>query len=151
MAKTSTTLAGPIGPSDWLVGIANKAALNAGDNIVVGTETMKALVVGPAGAPAVVYRGARGTNGQAAAGGATLTYGPPTDWGAGVGVASIPLEFEEEAAREIAEEDAEKQHDRVAKLAEKKAAEKKAADEKAAKAAADAAKAAEAKPTPTHR
>jgi hypothetical protein len=159
MAKTVTTLAGPIGPSDWLIGITNKAALNAGDNIVVGTETMRALVVGAPGAAAVVYRGARGTNGQAAAGAATLTYGPPTDWGASVGVTSLPMEFEEEAAREIDGEEAEKRQERIEKLAEKKAAEKKAADEKLAKAAAEAAKDAakdaakgnDVKPPATHR
>lgn len=136
MAKTTTTLAGAISASDWLVGVANKAALNPGDNIVVGTETMRALYVDrAAGTPVVVFRGSRGTNGQAAAGGAALNYGPPTDWGPGIGVAMVPMEFEAEAAAEISAEDAEKLQERIEKLAEKKAAEKKAADEKAANAA----------------
>jgi hypothetical protein len=147
MAQTTTTLAGAIGPGDSLITIADKAvAMRPGDNITVGTESMKAIVVDAgSGKPVVVYRGARGTNGQPAAGGATLKYGQPSDFGAGVGVAMAPLEFEAEAAVDIAVEDAEKHDERVKKLAEKKAAEKKAADEKAAKAAADAAKAAEAK------
>jgi len=141
MAKTSTTLAAAIGPSDWVVNTANNAALRPGDNIVVGTETMRALVV-DVNAGAIVYRGARGTNGQAAAGGATLTYGPPTDWGASVGVASFPQDFETEAAGEIAAEDAEKLAERVEKKRvelQKKAAEKAAADAKAAEAAEKAA------------
>ena len=88
MAKTSTTVSGPITSSDWLVSLANKAALRPGDNIVVGTETMRVLAVDPAtGVPSMVFRGARGTNGQAAAAGATANYGPPTDWAPGVGVA----------------------------------------------------------------
>jgi hypothetical protein len=141
MAKTSTTLAGAIGPSDVLVNTANNAALRPGDNIVVGTETMKALVVDTA-IGALVYRGARGTAGQAAAGGATLTYGPPADWGPGIGVTSLPMEFEPEAAREVAAEDAEKLAERVEKKRKElvaKAAEKAAADAKAAEAAEKAA------------
>lgn len=99
MAKTSTTLAGAISQSDWLINVTNKAALRAGDSIVVGTESMRALVVDPsAGVPTVVFRGSRGTNGQAAAGGATLTYGPPSDWGVGVGVTIVADLTETEAA-----------------------------------------------------
>jgi hypothetical protein len=127
MAKTSTTLAGAIGPSDWLIGVANKAALNPGDNIVVGTETMKTLIVGAAGAPAVVYRGARGTNGQAAAGGAVLSYGPPTDWGVSVGVSSV---LPEGVAAELAAEDAKELEERIEKAEKKVAAASKSADTK---------------------
>jgi hypothetical protein len=132
MAKTTTALAGAIAPGDWLINLVNPAALRAGDNIVVGTETMRALVVTPS-LPVVVYRGARGTNGQAAANAAVATYGPPPDWGVSVGVTRMGLtEFEAEAEAEIAAEEAEKRHERVEKLAEKKAAEKKAVDDKAA-------------------
>lgn len=141
MAKTTTTLAGAIGPSDTQISTANNAAMRTGDNIVVGTETMRALVVDPA-IGATVFRGSRGTAGQAASAGATLNYGPPTDWGAGVGVTMLPMEFEKEAAADVAAEDAEKLAERVEKKRkelEKKAAEEAEKQQKAAdKAAADA-------------
>lgn len=133
MAKTTTTLAAAIGPSDWIVNTANNAAMRPGDNIVVGTETMRALVVDP-NAGAIVFRGSRGTAGQAAAGGATVNYGPPTDWGVGAGVTMFAAEFEAEAKGEVAAEDDEKLNERI----EKKRVElaKKAADEAAARAKA---------------
>lgn len=158
MAKTSTTLSGAIAAGDSLVNVASKAAMRAGDNIVIGTETMKVLVADPVN-PAVVYRGHRGTNGQAAAAGATVNYGPPSDWGPGVGVAMVPQAFEAEAKAEVAAEDAKELADRVEKKRlelEKKATEKAAADAKAAektaadKDKADKDKAAEPKPA-AHR
>lgn len=148
MAKTATTLAGAIGTSDWIVNTANNAAMRPGDNIVVGTapnqESMKALVVDP-NVGAIVYRGNRGTAALAAAAGATVSYGPPTDWGAGVGltagVTRTAEPFEAEARSEVAAEDEEKQGERVEK--KRKDLEKKSADE--AKTAADARAAADAK------
>jgi nucleoid-associated protein YgaU len=136
MAKTTTTLAGGITSSDWLVNVANKTALRAGDNIVVGTETMKVLVADPA-TPAIVYRGHRGTNGQAAATGAAANYGPPSDWGAGVGVLMTGVEpFLAEIEAERAAEDvkeAEARAEKAAKEAAKEAEKAAAAAEKAAK------------------
>lgn len=88
MAKTVTALAGAITANDWIVNVVNKAALRAGDNLVVGNESMKVLVADPA-LPAIVYRGNRGTAGLAAADGATATYGPPPDWGVSVGVTML--------------------------------------------------------------
>jgi hypothetical protein len=91
MATTSTTLSGTVTASDWLIAVANMANLKPGDNIVCQSETMRALVVTP-GLPAIVFRGARGTNGATHASGVAVTYGQPTDFGPGVGVASVPLE-----------------------------------------------------------
>lgn len=138
MAKTTTTLAAAIGPSDWIVNTANNAAMRPGDNIVVGTETMRALVVDP-NAGAIVYRGARGTAGQAAAGGATVNYGPPTDWSVGVGVTRTAEPFEAEARGEVAAEDDEKLADRIETKRvdlQKKAAEEATVRAKAAEKAA---------------
>jgi hypothetical protein len=86
MATTATTLSGAITASDWLITLASAAALKPGDNIVCQNESMKALVVAP-GLPVIVYRGSRGTNGVTHAGGTAVTYGSPTDYGAGTGVA----------------------------------------------------------------
>ena len=146
MAKTTTTLSGAITGSDWLVNVVNKAALRPGDNIVIGTETMRALVTDTV-TPAIVYRGARGTAGQAAADGATVNYGPPSDWSVGVGVtrlsagaepflAQVKAERDEEDVTE-AEERAQKAAEADAKESEERA-KKAAAAEKAAEKAAEA-------------
>lgn len=85
MAKTVTTIVGALGPSDTFVTFASQGALKAGDSIVCENESMRALVVGTGAA--IVYRGARGTAGAAHAGGTAASYGQPTDYGAGTGVA----------------------------------------------------------------
>jgi hypothetical protein len=136
MATTATTLAGAVSASEWLIQLASKTGLRAGDNIVLTAtaETMRALVVDPAaGTPIIVYRGARGTAGRAAAGGAAVTYGAPTDYGAGVGITS--LQVEGVAAELLAEDVAERE-----KRAEKLVAAHVAEAEKAAAAVAAAAK-----------
>jgi hypothetical protein len=166
MAKTTTTLAGAVGASDLAVGFAaaDNPKIRAGDNIVVGTESMKALIVDPALGATVVYRGNRGTalgTGVAYNAGAAASFGPPSDWGPLVGVAMVPLEFEAEAKDEVAAEDAEKLAERVekkrkeleAKAVAKAAADAKAAEaaEKAAEKAADKAEKNDRTPAPTHR
>lgn len=95
MATTSTTLAGALRADDWFVSLASQANLKAGDSIVCEQESMRVLVVGTGNA--IVYRGARGTAGKAHASGTAATYGAPTDYGVGVGVASFQI-VETEAA-----------------------------------------------------
>ena len=120
MATTATTLAGAVSPSDWIVTLASAAALKPGDNIVCQSETMRALVVTPGGGPAIVYRGARGTNGVTHAGGTAVTYGGPSDYGPGVGVTSINLLAAETA---LAEQQAEKRAKDLEEIAAKLAKE----------------------------
>jgi hypothetical protein len=154
MAKTTTTLAATVGPNDWAVGFgaagADNGKIRPGDNIVVGNESMKALVVDPLLGATVVYRGIRGTalgTGAAYVAGQAASFGQPSDYGAtvgggGAGVTMVEQPFQAEAADEIAAEDAEKLGERVEKKRKElvaKAAEKAAADAKAAEAAEKAA------------
>jgi hypothetical protein len=160
MAKTTSVLAATVGPSDLAVGFGaagvDNNKIRAGDNITVGNESMKALAVDPLLGATIVYRGTRGTalgTGAAYAAGQVASFGQPSDFAAtvgpgGPGVAMAPLEFQEEAAAEIKDEDAEKLAERVEKKRKElvaKAAEKAAADAKAAEAAEKAAEKAEAK------
>jgi hypothetical protein len=143
MAKTTTTLSGPIGTSDWMIQLANMAGLQANDDIVLGTapnqETARALVVpSPSNPSIIVLRGARGTNGLTYAGGATAVFGRPTDWGPGGGpVFGVQSVEDAELSPYLAEIEG-KRHEADVKEAE---ALKKKADEEAAKEAEKAAKA----------